>query len=111
MSLQNGSGWEHGKADSPQSKAVPAAGTTGVGALVHSLPADIQGNSQIYPLQLHSAVWCSSARQMDNLFHGGKVMINCRKKNTLDLELINEIAQQPSPYFCLCSKKEAFMSL
>lgn len=110
VSLQNGSGWQHGTADSSQSKTETAAGTTGVGPLVHSLPADIQGNPQIYSLQLHSVVWCSTARQMDNLFHGGKVMINCCRENTLDLELINEVDQQPSIFLSVQQKGSIHVS-
>lgn len=106
VSLQNESGWGHGTADSTQSKAETAAGTTGIGSLVHSLFAGIQGNPQICSLQLHSAVWCSAARQMDNLFHGGKVMINCCRENTLDLELINEIDQQPLHIFVCAAKRK-----
>lgn len=73
MSLQNGSGWQRGAADPAQAQAEGAASAPGGGTLVHPLPAHLQGNPQIHPLQLHGAVRGFAAGQVDNLLHGGEV--------------------------------------
>lgn len=71
--VQNGSGWQRGPADPAQEEAEGAASPAGGGTLVHSLPAHLQGNPEIHPLQLHGAVWGFAAGQVDDLFHGGEV--------------------------------------
>lgn len=74
--LQNGSGWGRGTADSARRTAEGAAASPGGGAPVRSLPAHLQGSPQVYPLQLHGAVWGFAARQVDNLLHGGEVRVD-----------------------------------
>ncbi|TNM90282.1 hypothetical protein fugu_004516 [Takifugu bimaculatus] len=71
--IQNGSGWQRGPADPAQAEAEGAASPAGGGTLAHPLPAHLQGNPQIRPLQLHGAVRGFAAGQVDNLFHGGEV--------------------------------------